>query len=84
MRNLSQLIENEIKLSDSLQTTGTSIDYNMRRLEIASNAGAMSVDLSKEKNSPNLEGSSSMLQRSNQNNNGSGVANDARSPLGHL
>jgi hypothetical protein len=37
----------------------------MRKLELTSNshAGAMSVDLSKEKNSPNLDGSSSMQQR---------------------
>lgn len=58
----------------------------MRRLDIGSNnAGVMSVDLSKEKNSPNLEGSSSILQRSNQNNgSGGNAANDSRSPLGQL
>ena len=48
----------------------------MRRLEITSNshAGAMSVDLSKEKSSPNIEGSSSIQQRSI-NNNGAGIGN---------
>jgi len=60
----------------------------MRRLELGSNShAAMSVDQSKEKNSPNIDNSSSFQNRNSMHNNGASIANDTRrveSPLYHL
>jgi hypothetical protein len=80
------LIENEIKLSDTLQdqllgpvtnNNTASVDQNMRRLDLLNNSIAVpiSVEISKEKTSPNLEGSSTIHPRREM---------ESRSPLSHL